>query len=62
MEPLHIVKVGPDRDPSRFDLDAKTMQRRRTLFWEIFAAENLYVSSFVGGGRSILTFVPSALL
>ncbi|KAH6915006.1 fungal-specific transcription factor domain-containing protein, partial [Coprinopsis sp. MPI-PUGE-AT-0042] len=34
--------LGLDRDPSRFDLDAKTMQRRRTLFWEIFASENLY--------------------
>ena len=37
------TEVLSDRDPSRFDLDAKTVQRRRTLFWEIFSSENLYV-------------------
>ncbi|KII94752.1 hypothetical protein PLICRDRAFT_96595 [Plicaturopsis crispa FD-325 SS-3] len=31
-----------DRDSARWNLDHKTVQRRRTLFWEIFSTETFY--------------------
>lgn len=33
-----------DRDPARFNLSPKAIQRRRTLFWEIFSADLFHVS------------------
>lgn len=33
-----------DRDPSRFNMSPKVVQRRRTLFWEIFSADLFHVS------------------
>ncbi|GLB33705.1 putative fungal specific transcription factor [Lyophyllum shimeji] len=34
--------IGLHRDSARFDLDAKTVQRRRSLFWELFSMELFY--------------------
>ncbi|KAG2146729.1 fungal-specific transcription factor domain-containing protein [Suillus clintonianus] len=31
--------MGLHRDPSRFNLSPKVVQRRRTLFWEVFSAD-----------------------
>ncbi|KAG6335334.1 hypothetical protein ID866_3766 [Astraeus odoratus] len=35
--------MGLHRDPARFNLTPKLIQRRRTLFWEIFAADLFHV-------------------
>lgn len=32
-----------DRDPTRFNMSPKVVQRRRTLFWEIFGADLFHV-------------------
>lgn len=32
-----------DRDPSRFNMNPKVVQRRRTLFWEVFGADLFHV-------------------
>jgi hypothetical protein len=32
-----------DRDSARWNMDAKTVERRRSLFWEIFSTELFYV-------------------
>ncbi|KAF8076284.1 fungal-specific transcription factor domain-containing protein [Lyophyllum atratum] len=34
--------IGLHRDSARFAMDAKTVQRRRALFWELFSAELFY--------------------
>ncbi|KAG5644077.1 hypothetical protein DXG03_009167 [Asterophora parasitica] len=40
--------IGLHRDSARFDLDAKTVERRRALFWEAFSYELFYC---LGTGR-----------
>ncbi|KAG6855101.1 hypothetical protein C0991_006030 [Blastosporella zonata] len=34
--------IGLHRDSARFDMDPKTVQRRRALFWELFSTELFY--------------------
>ncbi|KAF8842256.1 hypothetical protein BDN67DRAFT_989238 [Paxillus ammoniavirescens] len=34
-----LAQSGIDRDPARFNMLPKAIQRRRTLFWEIFSAD-----------------------
>ncbi|RDB22452.1 putative transcriptional regulatory protein C1F7.11c [Hypsizygus marmoreus] len=40
--------IGLHRDSARFDMDPKTVQRRRALFWELFSTELFYS---LGTGR-----------
>ncbi|KAH7887837.1 fungal-specific transcription factor domain-containing protein [Phlebopus sp. FC_14] len=44
--------MGLHRDPARFNLPPKTIQRRRTLFWEIFSAD-LFHSMALGRPPSV---------
>jgi hypothetical protein len=32
-----------DRDPARWNMEPKIVERRRSLFWEIFAADHFQV-------------------
>lgn len=41
------LTIRADRDPSRFNLDEKTAERRRGLFWEMFSTDVLYVRAFI---------------
>jgi hypothetical protein len=34
-----------DRDPARWNMDAKTVERRRGLFWEVFSSDMFHVRS-----------------
>lgn len=40
---LNIVFVLTDRDSSAWNMDDKSVQRRRNLFWEIFILEMMHV-------------------
>jgi len=44
--------TGLHRDSARFNMDAKTVQRRRALFWELFSTE-LFYSLAIGRPPSI---------
>jgi hypothetical protein len=37
------IKFCIDRDPARFNMSPKDVQRRRTLFWEVFGADLFHV-------------------
>ncbi|KAF7985878.1 hypothetical protein HWV62_43750 [Athelia sp. TMB] len=38
----HVAQsIGMHRDPARWQMDVKTAQRRRTLFWEVFSANQM---------------------
>lgn len=37
------TQIALDRDAARWNMDAKTVQRRRLLFWEIFSSDNFHV-------------------
>lgn len=42
-----------DRDPARFNMSPKIVQRRRTLFWEVFGADLFHVGDIF---RSFTSF------
>ncbi|KZP32860.1 hypothetical protein FIBSPDRAFT_924875 [Athelia psychrophila] len=52
--------IGMHRDPARWDLDVKTAERRRLLFWELYTAD-LFHSLALGRPPSIrLSYVDCA--
>ncbi|KNZ79894.1 hypothetical protein J132_08552 [Termitomyces sp. J132] len=51
--------IGLHRDSARFDMDPKTVQRRRALFWELFSTD-LFYSLATGRPPSVrLSYVDS---
>jgi hypothetical protein len=47
MHDLNIILLVLDRDSSRFRMDPKTIQRRRYLFWELYAMDLFSVNSII---------------
>ncbi|KAF7985873.1 hypothetical protein HWV62_43740 [Athelia sp. TMB] len=58
---LVAQSIGMHRDPARWNMDVETAQRRRTLFWEVYAA-NMMHSLALGRPPSIsLLYVDCAV-
>ncbi|KAF7985868.1 hypothetical protein HWV62_43730 [Athelia sp. TMB] len=50
-----------DRDPARWNMDTKTAQRRRALFWEVLGANNLHCLALGRPPSLALSYVDCAL-